>query len=509
MDDRPLEDRQLLQRFVKDHSQEAFAALTARYLSLVYSTCRRELGDSDLAEDVTQAVFLTLARKAPSLRREVVLSGWLFQTARFAAKNARLREQRRKAYEQKAAEALEEQQMETEDAAWTEIEPLLNQSLAALRDTERECVLLRFFQGVSFAEAGATLGLSEEATRKRVNRALEKMRQIFVKNGVIVPSAALAVLLTTHASETTSAACAAGVIRVTAGAVAGQISANLIGLHVYQITEGTLKTMNIVKAKTIAGATALTLFGTTAVFGTITAELLKKELADSTPSKYRTVALTGRVRSADGAPLGHIHISAQVQDAYFAKMTEKEDTGHFSTPGEIEEAASLAHTKPDGTYTIYVGAGIPYNVTVVPENLMAQGEDDGYVAAAVEGVSGAKGAKIPVPDLTLVRGGFVTGTVTDKASGKPLDNVSVGSYGPERPPSSAMIVDTLTNDMGRYRLRVAPGSNRVYVADGRYNGSGDQIVTVAEGQSVIVDFQAVPKPPTPTSFPKIYVPSAK
>ena len=104
MEDRPLEDRQLLQQFVKDNSQEAFAALTARYLSLVYSTCHRELGDADLAEDVTQAVFLILARKAPSLSRNVVLSGWLFQTARFAAKNARLREQRRRHYEEKAME---------------------------------------------------------------------------------------------------------------------------------------------------------------------------------------------------------------------------------------------------------------------------------------------------------------------------------------------------------------------------------------------------------------------
>ena len=102
MEDRPLQDRQLLQRFIRDNSQEAFAALTARYLNLVYAVCRRELGDADAAEDVTQAVFLILARKAPSLRRDVVLSGWLFQTARFAAKNARTQEQRRKAYEEKA-----------------------------------------------------------------------------------------------------------------------------------------------------------------------------------------------------------------------------------------------------------------------------------------------------------------------------------------------------------------------------------------------------------------------
>ena len=96
-DEVSLDDWQLLRRFTEHNSQEAFAALTARYLSLVYSVCRREMDDAEAAEDVTQAVFLILARKAPALGRNVVLSGWLFQTARFAARNARLQAQRRAA----------------------------------------------------------------------------------------------------------------------------------------------------------------------------------------------------------------------------------------------------------------------------------------------------------------------------------------------------------------------------------------------------------------------------
>ena len=132
-DEVSLDDWQLLRRFTEHNSQEAFAALTARHLTLVYSVCRRELADDETAEDVTQAVFLILARKAPTLRRSVVLSGWLFQTARFAARNARLQVQRRAAYEQKAAEAMQQQSEVRDDAVWSEIEPLLNQSLAALK----------------------------------------------------------------------------------------------------------------------------------------------------------------------------------------------------------------------------------------------------------------------------------------------------------------------------------------------------------------------------------------
>ncbi len=243
-----MDDRQLLKQFTQHNSQQAFAALTARYLSLVYSTCRRELDDADLAEDVTQAVFLVLARKAPTLRREVVLSGWLFQTARFAARNARTLETRRKACEAKAADAAREQQMDTEDAAWTEIEPLLNHSLAALRDGERECVLLRFFQGLSFAEAGAALGLSEDAARKRVTRALDKMRQVFVKNGIIVPAAALAALLTAHAAKAAPSS------------LAGHINAGLTGPHIY-ISEGIIKAMKIVQIKLAVGITTTVVVG--------------------------------------------------------------------------------------------------------------------------------------------------------------------------------------------------------------------------------------------------------
>ncbi len=261
MEDRPLEDKQLLQRFVRDNSQEAFAALTARYLNLVYAVCRREMGDSDAAEDVTQAVFLILARKAPGLGRNVVLSGWLFQTARFAAKNARLTAQRRAAYEQKAAEALMEQQTETEDEQWAEIEPLLNQSLAALKAGERECVLLRFFQGASFAEVGASLGLSEDAARKRVTRSLEKMRRFFSKNGIIVPALALPALLTAHAAKAAPVDCQASIANLTHSVRAGHAPAALTGSHAYQFSEGTLKAMKLAQCKLAAGIAAVLLVG--------------------------------------------------------------------------------------------------------------------------------------------------------------------------------------------------------------------------------------------------------
>ena len=94
----------LLRRHAQEDSQAAFAALTARYLNLVYAVCLREVDDPELAQDVTQAVFLLLARTAPAFRSKTSLPGWLFRTARFTALNAHKREERRKQYEEKSAQ---------------------------------------------------------------------------------------------------------------------------------------------------------------------------------------------------------------------------------------------------------------------------------------------------------------------------------------------------------------------------------------------------------------------
>ena len=515
-----MEDRLLLQRFVQDNSEEAFAALTARYLNLVYAVCRRELADAETAEDVTQAVFLILARKAPSLGQSVVLSGWLFQTARFAAKNARLQATRRADYEQKAAEALMEQH--TDDKQWAEVEPFLNQSLSALKASERDCVLLRFFQGQTFAEVGASLGLSEEAARKRLVRSLDKMHQFFVKNGVIVPAIALPALLAAHAAKAAPATCQISIATLTQSVLAGHATAALTGSHVYRLSEGTLKAMKLIQLKLAVGVTTAFVVGAAGTYGVVRSaasaakllppikigqpsvppvrtpvqdELIKKLMADSgTPSQYRTVALTGKVRLANGKPVSGVPLSAQVQNADMGKIFSLQP----SSPGvpqaanlqQMELSGSFTHTRPDGTYTLYVGDGIKYNICIVPGDLTKPNPPDtGLVAAAAEGTSGTKGTTITVPDLVLTPGGIVTGKVTDKATGRPVQGATVMSYGPHRPESSAGVIGTQTDSTGTYRLRVAPGRSRVYEAD-RDNAIGnDDYLEVAEGETKTHNFQ--------------------
>jgi uncharacterized protein (TIGR03435 family) len=258
------DDMALLRQYASSHSEEAFATLVSRHINLVYSVASRHVAGPHLAEEISQAVFMILARKAGSLRDGTVLSGWLYHTARLTAANYVRSEIRRAQREQ---EAMQSFLNEPEPDTWAQVAPFLDQAMSGLNESDRNAVVLRFFESKSFQEVGASLGTTEEAAKMRVNRAVEKLRKLLVQRGVALSASVLCGSLAVHSVQAAPVGLAAA---VTASVLQGSTaSASLLTL-----IKGTLKVMAWTKAKTTAAVAVGVLF----VTGTATVTV--KEMLD-------------------------------------------------------------------------------------------------------------------------------------------------------------------------------------------------------------------------------------
>lgn len=230
-----MDDFELLRAYASLRNEDAFSTLTARYINLVYSAAARQTANPQSAEDVTQAVFLTLARKAGSISRGTVLSGWLLRTTRFAAANARRLEQRRQHYEKQAMQSFV---CSTEsEAAWERIAPLLDEALDRLAGKDRDAIALRFLERKPLKHIAEQLGVSEDGAQKRVARALEKLRIFFDQRGRRISTVALTGALVSNSMQAAPTSLAGSISAMIAsqGTLAGSIVATLA-----KATAGTL-----------------------------------------------------------------------------------------------------------------------------------------------------------------------------------------------------------------------------------------------------------------------------
>jgi len=254
-----------LREYAGSNSGEAFTALVSRHVNLVYSVALRQVRDPHLAEEITQAVFIILARKAESLGQKTILSGWLCRTARYVSANALTTQRRRQRREQEAYMqsilndgSVAPSQANDEDI-WNRIAPLLDDALGRLVQKDHDALVLRFFENKSLGEVGAAIGASEDTARMRVNRALEKLRKIFTKRGVTSTAETIAGTISANSIQAAPVALAKS---VTAMAVAKGATASISTLTLIQ---GALKIMAWTKMKTAVtvGITAILAIGTT------------------------------------------------------------------------------------------------------------------------------------------------------------------------------------------------------------------------------------------------------
>jgi RNA polymerase sigma factor (sigma-70 family) len=196
-------DQELLRDYAERRSEAAFSELVRRHVDLVYSAALRMVWRSHLAQDVTQKTFVALAQNARQLTNRPVLSGWLHRTAQNLAGKTVRTDVRRRAREQEAAvmnELLAESGTDV-PPDWREIAPHLDAALGELSEPDRDALMLRYFERKSAREMAQALGISDEAAQKRVNRAVERLRELFAKRGITVGASGLVLAISANAVQ--------------------------------------------------------------------------------------------------------------------------------------------------------------------------------------------------------------------------------------------------------------------------------------------------------------------
>jgi RNA polymerase sigma factor (sigma-70 family) len=243
-----------VERFVRHRDEGAFAALMDRHGSMVLGVCRRVLRDPHDADDVFQATFLVLIRKATSLRRPELLGNWLYGVAYRTALRARAGAARRRAPERQAEDVPAAEPVD--EKVWDELRPVLDEEVNRLPEKYRAPVILCYLEGKTYTEAARVLGWAAGTVSGRLARAREKLRARLALRGLTLSTAALAMTLCQKGSAAVAAALAQatlkGVLLTTSGQAAGLISAKAVAL-----SKGTLQAALAVKVKVLSGVLAV------------------------------------------------------------------------------------------------------------------------------------------------------------------------------------------------------------------------------------------------------------
>lgn len=243
-----LPDRVLLERFVQERDEIAFAALVDRHGPMVLGVCRRVLRNAHDAEDACQAAFLVFVRKAASIRKAHSVASWLHGVAFRAAANLK----RKVSRQPECASTIDEvPQKETWDPTWSEVRQMLDDEVQRLPPRLQAPVLLCCLEGKTRDEAAEALGWRLSTLRGRLERGRELLRSRLSRRGLSLSGALLTSLLTQNTS--TAALPSALLARIAHSAMleaAGSISTTgILSTRVAALTEGVLRTMWLSKLR--------------------------------------------------------------------------------------------------------------------------------------------------------------------------------------------------------------------------------------------------------------------
>lgn len=248
-----LSDGQLLDRFVVDRDESAFAQLVRRHGSLVLGACRRVLGDAHAAEDVFQATFLVLVRKADSLDRRRPLGNWLYTVAYRLALTARANSSRRRTYESRAAQG---RPATAESDRTEELKAVLEEELHRLPERHRAPLVLCYLEGKTNEQAAQALGWPRGSISRRLAEARDVLRERLRGRGYVCPTAGMAALL---AGVAKTEAVTLPLLDTTVQAALwfageGAATGGVLSVQAVTLAKGVLHTMALQKLKLAAAA---------------------------------------------------------------------------------------------------------------------------------------------------------------------------------------------------------------------------------------------------------------
>jgi RNA polymerase sigma factor (sigma-70 family) len=287
-----LTDGQLLECYLAQREEGAFAALVRRHGPMVLSVCRRVLHNVHDAEDAFQATFLILVRKADSVVPRQLVGNWLYGVAYRTALKARTMNARRRAREERVRD-MPRPEVFGEDGGWRELQPLLDRELSRLPEKHRALVVLCDLEGKTRKEAARLLDLSEGTVSSRLARARAALARRLARHRVALSAGALAALLTRQAAAV-PAPLVMSTVKAATRLAAGEAAAGVISAQVAALAEGVIKAMWITKLKI---ATALLLAA--AVVGWGVGLLTQPALADK-PAKVKKEGDRGKGDTGKG-----------------------------------------------------------------------------------------------------------------------------------------------------------------------------------------------------------------
>jgi RNA polymerase sigma factor (sigma-70 family) len=260
-DEAGLTDGQLLDAYVRNREEAAFAALVHRHGPMVWGVCRRILGNDSDVEDAFQATFLVLVRKAASVVPREQIANWLYGVARQTATKARAMAVKRNTREKQVKE-MPEPAIAEQDVP-EELLPLLDQELGRLPDKYRTAIVLCDLEGKSYKEAARQLGCPEGTLAARLTRGRAMLAKRLARHRPSVTGGTLAAALSQSASASMPASVVSSTIKAASLIAAGQAAAaGAISVKVAALTEGVLKAMLLSKLNiAMAGLMLIALAG--------------------------------------------------------------------------------------------------------------------------------------------------------------------------------------------------------------------------------------------------------